>query len=60
MLWTGDYEGPRRDQRMDEPMITSDGAVDAELVSSYLAGDRSALGSIYDRYGQSPSTPRRQ
>jgi len=34
-------------------MITSDGAVDAELVSSYLAGDRSALGSIYDRYGQS-------
>lgn len=38
---------------MDEPMITSDGAVDAELVSSYLAGDRSALGSIYDRYGQS-------
>jgi RNA polymerase sigma factor (sigma-70 family) len=34
---------------MDEPMITSDGAVDAELVSSYLAGDRSALGSIYDR-----------
>ena len=38
---------------MDEPMITSDGGVDAELVSSYLAGDRSALGSIYDRYGQS-------
>ena len=30
-----------------------DGAVDAELVSSYLADDRSALGSIYDRYGQS-------
>ena len=38
---------------MDEPMITSDGGVDAELVASYLAGDRSALGSIYDRYGQS-------
>ncbi|MDA2993746.1 MAG: sigma-70 family RNA polymerase sigma factor [Actinomycetota bacterium] len=38
---------------MDEPMITSDGGVDAQLVASYLAGDRSALGSIYDRYGQS-------
>ena len=38
---------------MDEPMITSDGGVDTQLVASYLAGDRSALGSIYDRYGQS-------
>jgi len=38
---------------MDEPMIASDGGVDAQLVASYLAGDRSALGSIYDRYGQS-------
>ena len=38
---------------MDEPITTNDGGIDAELVSSYLAGDRSALGSIYDRYGQS-------
>ena len=38
---------------MDEPMMTNDGGIDAQLVSSYLAGDRSALGSIYDRYGQS-------
>ena len=38
---------------MDEPMMTSDGGIDAQLVASYLAGDRSALGSIYDRYGQS-------
>ena len=38
---------------MDEPMIASDGGVDAQLVASYLAGDSSALGSIYDRYGQS-------
>jgi RNA polymerase sigma factor (sigma-70 family) len=32
---------------------TGSGALDARLVADYLAGDRSALGAIYDRHGAS-------
>ena len=33
--------------------MTNDGWLDAQLAASYLAGDRSALGLIYDHCGQS-------